>query len=350
MNAWKSSAARRGSSLLMVLGVIAVVAVATASIASLTLNLPGWMRRQTDAIRAKAIAEAGLNEAYARLRDDFSLRYQPLAFGQRSFAGGTYNVTVTPVGERAARLLSVGRYGIAEVRVGMDVRNAAAQSGDSGSDQRPPNPWQYAMFANGNLRLNGTPPTVRGALHSNQEFRLSGNPRNIEGIITARSIVSTGGEIPPQQIGTFREVPFPSLSDPYFVQLLATAQANGAVRSGGTFRESDLATIHGNVLWVTGNATFHGSFTFNGVIVATGRITLRGSGTRVLNGLMYTPGDITSDGSTDLYLTGSMMAGGNIEFNGASSIFTHAPVGPGEEGYEQEGPPDRIVVSAWWEG
>ncbi len=341
----------KGSGLLTVLVVVLVIAIATASIASLTTGLPVIIRRQSDAIRAKAIAEAGLNEAYSRLTADFGLRYNPAAFPLTNFGGGSYDITVTPIGDSMARLLSVGRYGVATMRVGMDVRNAGTRPENDGDDDVPPNPWRYAMFANGNLRLNGTPPTVRGHLHTNQEFRLSGNPRNIEGTVTARSFDWSGGQLPPQQIGTFREVPFPSLSDPYFVSLLGIAQANNAVRPGGrTYRASDFAGISGGVIWITGNATLHGSFTFNGVVVVTGKITFQGSGTRVINGLLYTPSSIEANGSTELYLTGSLMAGGNIEFNGASSIFTHGAVGPGGDEDDTPTGEDRIVVTAWWEG
>lgn len=204
------------------------------------------------------------------------------------------------------------------------------------------------MFANGNLRLNGTPPTISGLLHTNQEFRLNGNPSNIEGVVSARSFDWSGGQLPASQIGEFSEVPFPSLNDAYFVALLAIAQSNGAVKSSGTFQESDVSAVRGGVFWVTGDATFKGSFTFNGVVVVTGKITFQGSGTRTIAGLLYTPGDITANGSTTLYLTGSMMAGGNIEFNGASSVFTHGAVGPAHDEDTDSG--DRIVVSAWWEG
>jgi len=328
--------------------VLAVIVTVTAAMASLTGSLPNLMRRQTEMIYAKAIAEAGLNEAYSRLARDFSLRYHPQAFPLTPFGGGTYDVTVTPIGERAARLLSEGRYRHAVARLGMDIRNAAAPP-DGSDHSTVPDPWKYAMFANGNLRLNGTPPAVRGNLHTNQTFDLNGNPQNIEGTVTARTFSWSGGQLPPEKIGTFRQVPFPTLNDPYFVQLLQIAQQNGAVRGSGTFRSSDLANIRGGVLWVTGSATFHGSFTFNGVIVVTGHITLRGSGTRTVNGLIYTPGNIISNGSTDLYLTGAMLAGGNIEFNGASSLFTYGDVGPGSE-EEDETAGDRIVVSAWWEG
>ena len=334
-----------GSALITVMLVIMVVLLVSGAIAGLSMQMPTQIRRQTDAIRAKTIAEAGINQTYSALAKDFSLRNDSEAFPASVFAGGDYDVTVTPVGNRMARLYSQGRYGRSTVRVGMDVRNVGAMGeyGDGGAS-----PWGYAIFANGDLRLNGTPPAVRGALHTNQEFRLNGVPDNVEGIVTARSFFWTGGELPPEQIGVFREIPFPRLTDEYFVQLLETAQANGAVRNGGTYRQTELDALPGGVAWFNGNVTLHGSFTYNGIMVVTGNIIFRGSGTRTLHGLMFTPGHITANGETTMYLTGSMMAGGNIEYNGASSLFTYDAVGPIGDDDGQAGA-DRIVVTAWWE-
>lgn len=337
---------RSGSALMSVLLVATILVVLTGGIVTLTSQMPDIVRRKTDTVRAKAIAEAGLNQIYSALVRDFDQRNNAGEYSETSFAGGSYVITMLPVSNNAARVISLGRYGVATVRVGMDVCNVGTL-GTEGED--PTNPWRYAIFANGNLRLNGTPPAVRGGMHSNQEFRLNGVPSNVEGEVTARTFQWTGGQLPSDQIGTFHEIPFPQLTDPYFVELLKTAKDNGAFRGPGTYRQSDLASLKGGVAWFTGDVTLHGSFTYNGILIVTGNITFQGSGTRTLSGLMFTPGHITANGSTTLYLTGSMMSGGNILFNGAASIFTHSGVGPddGEDGTEGE---DKIVVSAMWEG
>jgi len=344
----KSDRGRQASAMVVVMTLVILAVFITGSMAAFSTSLAPVVRRMAANIRAKAIAEAGLNRAYALLAEDFSRRTASPLLPSTSFGGGSYDVRVESVGTRAARVYSTGRFGPAEARLCMLVENRNETAEERPSD--PLSPWGRAIFANGNLRLNGTPPAVRGDLHSNQQFRLSGRPDNILGTVTARTFNWSGGVLPPSQIGVFQEIRFPQLSDEYFVRLYAAAQARNAIRPGGTYREADLSALSGGVVWFTGDVTFHGSFQFTGDMVVAGNITFQGSGTRVLNGLLYTPGHVTANGATTLMLTGAMLAGGNIEFNGASSIFTHAAVGPAGEQDPTETDRDRVVVSALWEG
>ncbi len=103
-----------------------------------------------------------------------------------NFAGGSYQVQLITEGLQAneARLVSTGRFGEAEARVG-DARNAGMSGSGGGSD--PLSPSGQSIFANGNLRFSGTSKGITGSLFTNQEFRLNGQYTNVDGIIYART-------------------------------------------------------------------------------------------------------------------------------------------------------------------
>ena len=340
----RTTGRRAGSAMVTTMLTVTVVMAASGAAVAMAAFMPRMVRRQGDFIRAKAIAEAGINEAYSRLVNNFSLLDDPDAFPVTPFAGGSFRVTPHRLDEHTAILASVGRFGAAEARVAVDLRNAREDDGLFAGNS----PWGHAIFANGNLQFHGTPPAVRGGMHTNQRFGLSGNPVNVEGTVTARAYNWTGGELPPEQIGAWQEIEFPQLTDQVFVDLFEVAKANGAVRSGGTYQQDDLAGVAGNVVWFTDSVTFHGSFDFDGYVVVAGNVTFRGSGTRTVDGLIYVAGNVTCNGSTDLHLDGAMLAGGNITFNGASSVFTYGFAGP--PGVEPEDDSeDHVSVAVWRE-
>ncbi len=332
----------KGSALVTVMLTLTVVMFAAGAAMAMAVFMPRMVRRQGDFIRAKAIAEAGINEAFSRIAGDYSLVHSPAAFPVTAFADGEYHVTPHPLGEGAAILTSIGRFGNAEARVAVDVQHDRGLYGTTGARS----PWGHAIFANCSLQFHGTPPAVRGGMHTNQTFGLSGNPKNMEGTVTARSFNWTGGELPPEQIGAWEEIEFPKLTDQVFVDLHQVAQANGAVRPGGTYRQADFADIPGNVAWFTGNVTFHGSFDFEGYVIVDGNVTFRGSGVRNLEGLLYIDGTVTCNGSTTMTIEGSMLAGGNVTWNGAAAIFAYGFAGP--PGIEPTGDVDDHVSVAVW--
>ncbi len=325
--------------MMTVMLVLMAIMMTTGAVVAITMFMPRLVRRQSDFIRAKAIAEAGINEAYSRLVDDLSLYRNPEAFAQTSFAGGSYHVRARELDDHTVLLTSEGRFGSSTTHTSVEVSHRAVHDAMFGPDS----PWGHAVFSNGNLRFNGTPPKITASMHTNQTFRVSGNAQNIEGTVTARVI---DANLPPEQIGPWQEIAFPQLTDQAFVDLHQSAQSAGAVRGGGTYRAGDFAGVSGNVIWFTGNVTFHGDFAFDGYVVVNGNVTFRGSGRRTVNGLLYVQGNVTCNGATDLDLTGTMMAGGNITFNGASSVFAHGQTAP--PGYEPEGDTEDVVSVAVW--
>ncbi|MDZ4199264.1 MAG: hypothetical protein U1E27_08270 [Kiritimatiellia bacterium] len=315
---------RSGSAIVTVMIVILVAMAAAGSLFAMSSAMPRRAKRMTDTIRAKAIAEAGINRAYSLLRDGYAAGIAFFPIGA-TFADGRYDVTIETLSGNESRVVSVGRFGSAVARVGADVRNAS--DSNSGGEGVPTTPYEQAIFANGNLNINGSPKEVTGAMHTNNDFSLSGNYDGVHGIIYARN-----SEVIPQAYrGNWQEIPFPKLTDPDFAAFLADAQARGILRV------------------FNGNTTFQRDVAYTGVVVVNGNLTHGGSGTRTVNGMLYVTGNVEFNGSAAIIVRGAMIVGGNIRFNGSSISNCEFEYDPTYLPFEAETPEDYVVIDAWWE-
>jgi len=260
-------------------------------------------------MKARNIAEAGLNETLSKLMSEYGLRHSAANFPDTSFAGGNYRVTIENAGGRA--LVEVrGLYGRAEVMVGMDVR-------DPEREPRALSWKDFAIFANGSLAFNGTPPSINGDLHTNQDWTLNGSYANVDGQISALN----ADDIPEHLRRDFQVVDFPSLAD--LSDLIEAARAAGQLHEH------------------SGNQSFLTNRTFNGITIIDGNLTFNGAGDRIINGLLYVTGDVTANGAGSMTMNGSILAHGEITFNGASGIFTFVPPSAGEGGDGDD--PDEVA-------
>ncbi len=323
---------RAGSALITVMIVAMTVLIAAGGLHTVSISMPYRVRQQTDMIRSKAIAEAGINHGYMTLRNDFAAGLLAFPIGT-NFAGGRYDVRLITngleVGE--ARLISIGKFGNAEAEVGVEARNAGLSGSGGASGPDPLWPFGQAIFSNGTLTINGTPKGINGTLFTNQEFALNGEYTNVEGKIYARSYKND--ETPPGALhGAWAERPFPKLDDPDFAAFIEEARANGTLTE------------------FNGSTTFPRDHVYNGLVVVRGDLTHNGAGSRTVNGMLYVTGNVTFNGSSSIDVTGSMIAGGNVTFNGASIInsgFVYddsvTPTGTDPV------PEDHVVIDAWWD-
>lgn len=337
LHASLSSHDREGSAFITAMIVVFIVSMTAGSFYAFSSNSVYQSRRLTDTIRAKAIAEAGANEAISLLvmPGQYGLRHDGDNFGETSFAGGSYEVAVDngddPDSGRVL-LTSIGRYGLATAVVGVDMRDQRRESRAGFED--PPATWRdFALFANGNMTYNGS-PTIDGDLHTNNDFKLSGNWTSVEGMVSSLNGVS----IPEAYRGVWQLIPFPALSDPEFQAFLAAYEA-----AGGTVNREN------------GNQTWPGDKVLSGITIVTGNVTFRGAGDRFINGMLYATGTITANGSGTLTLEGSMLSGGSITFNGVAGVFSHAAIGDGGGGGEGETGEEmdaaaQTAIYAMWQG
>lgn len=82
----------KGSVLLVVVFAVALFTVLVAGMLQMNTEELMLMQNQVNAAESLAIANAGLNDAFAELRNDSGWN---TGFSDKSFSGGTYTVTVT---------------------------------------------------------------------------------------------------------------------------------------------------------------------------------------------------------------------------------------------------------------
>lgn len=389
MNTWRwlTGANRRGYALLTVLGVIFIIAIAAASMLTLSQTQSQLTRRTGDYMRAKMIAEAGANVAYNTIKTNFSLGADDDNFPLTVYAGGTYDATVSMIGSNLASIACNGTYGTATAQSKMDVLNRPVVTTNRPST--PSRPWDCGLFCNGYVRLNGS-SEVHGSIHVNNYVDVNGtlfwgsstNPVYVEASGANGFKTSGGGTIYGTvrapvidfdgTITTRRVEPVPTMTLPLIdlAKYYAIAVSNGQVYSSTTISSQQMwGAIPGGVRWYNGTLLIknNGDVTYTGCVIATGGITIKGgcrmtrsgtlpslisrdstiefSGSQTTYGLIYAKGDITFNGSG--YHEGTVISGGNMVFSGSASIvIDYAYCEPGVLA-----PPnatvDRVYVMAW---
>ena len=319
---------QHGSAMVTVMLVVVVTMMATASLFAFSSNTVHRTRLLTEAIRAKAIAEAGVNRGYNALQQDRSLRATGTLYPNVEFGEGAYTVTTEQMSGGWSRMISVGTFGRAEHQIGLDVRMDADNDADGTNDVAEVADFlQYAIFCNGSFTINGTPKGITGDLHSNGSFGLNGTWANVSGHVSA----PPPNSIPEANKAEWTNIHFPQISDPAFQAYLAESAAAGIP-----------------VTFLSGNQTYKKDQTFNGITVINGAVTFIGSGERVINGLLYIAGSFTANGSTSL--NGAIMVGGAMTINGASAIlgYNSSTIGAGDED-EEPLAEDGDFKEIWWD-
>ena len=127
-------------------------------------------KRLTYQTRAPAIAETGAQKAYIALMQNFSLRTNAAAFAPTVFAGGSYDVTVTPLGQDNALITSTGTYRSIDQAVMIDVKMFRPKTR---SDLAA---YAYGILANGEISWSGCGVFNGGSLiHANDDIKQAGS-------------------------------------------------------------------------------------------------------------------------------------------------------------------------------
>jgi hypothetical protein len=375
---------REGSALFTVMLVIFAVSALVATMVAAGAHRTFMAVKLGDRIRALAIAEAGANEAYCRLAANFNMRTNAAAFPLTSFGGGTYDVTVTPVGSNVAVVSSAAVFGTANETVVLDVRRSAAGTGGTGGTPGSP-AYGFAICAGGTIDWNGCGTFSGGAvIHANNNFgmggsgsinadiesctsiKINGNSCSINGDGWAPSISDPKGKITgTKTVGPVPTVTIPDINlDPYYQRALA----NGQVYNSSQTLSSNF-TPPGGIMWVNGSLTINANATVTGCFIATGDISFAGQATQIkvagypalvskngrvkftgggtVNGLVYARiggMDYTGGGT----LNGSIIVKTDFKKGGNSTVINYVdstPIPPtdGTGGTSA----DKVGVSAW---
>jgi len=351
---------RSGSAIVAAMLIALCLAMAGAAILGLTSQHARSVARVRDHIQAQMIAEAGANAAFSLIKADWSARLDPGNFPWTPFSGGSYDATVTPVGNVGAVIQCVGECRGVQAEVIVDVK----QSGTPGSPgAQPPaeGPYKYAVLA-GSILFGGNGQTDVGGgdVHSNSSYDMNGTPDLVcdllsacESVRTVGSGLITGDATSPEfkkaspgnisgvvTVDAPDAVSMPELDlTPYYQYALANGEVyNGYAAAAGTF-----IAPAGGVMWVNGDVFISGNCTIQGCIVATGDIKITGNTSQ--NQVGDLPAYVSRDGDIELNSSGQhhglvYAMNGDIKMTGGGKI-TGTVLAAGE--YWKNGGWDQIA-------
>jgi len=252
---------RRGSALTIAIFMTVLVSLTAGSLSKLTVNENQLQYRDLRLIKAFHLAEAGVAEAYAIIKGDWSLKDDPSAFPETNVGEGTYDVTILDIGGRVV-IQSKGKvYGIEKtllVEVASDPADPA---------------FDYAMFGGNKVELEHN--TLNADIHSNGGIELE--DATVNGTASAVGLIQIDAtSSATTTIEGADPIPFPTFDFNYYYNL-----ADPADRYTGVLNWSNvnLQPING-VIFINGSVTIIGTSQLTGAIVATGTILISGNFTR----------------------------------------------------------------------
>jgi hypothetical protein len=392
----------QGYALLVVLFAVTAIASFLAMLTFSASQQAFTVRRLSDNLKAKAIAESGCEYAYSVLSTDWEARNAAGSLSPASDSSeaaitfnnqlasigadaGNYFITINPIGSSAALVTTVGSFGAAKADAIIGVQDFGGSSDDG--TVLDAEAFSYAILCGGSLDFSGCgtimSPAGRALFHANGGISLRGTADALIDLSSSTQIkisnnVTVGGSIKAPILdykaakvtigGSATQTAVPSIGIP---DIDLTPYHNWAARNGeiknGSFAITTDYTPAGGILWVDGD--FHASShaTVNGSVIATGSIFMSGNTsvnpTLCAFGLVARDGDIniTSSGTLTglIYaktghlshtangqIAGQIIVNGDIKKAGNSAIMTaYTPSIPS--------PPDRsastifIGISAW---
>ncbi len=363
---------QKGSALIIVLGIIVVVTI-TAGAMSYTAGQQMHAAKITrEMLKARLIAESGLNKAYNTIKGDFS---KIGACAQSGALGeGTYAVrVVSELGgnPNRAQLISEGQCGIGRAVVSADLENIPLRTADDDDAGDGFFPLKYDLLVGGELFFSGNPKALFTDIFSNGPLEVTGSP-SFADLVSFMSSLSVTIKHPKKITGPYSESPNQP-PEPVSSEALteaidafkAYAQENGAVYASG----ADIpAAPPGGVAYCTGDATgwsnkgtgcfiFEGNVTFQGsgvdiksvdgypALIVLSASDVKFNSDAVIYGAILLPNaGLTANGHAEIH--GAILAGQTVKFNGTADFY------PGDAGQgfnlpEQENVTDNVIITAW---
>jgi len=192
----------------------------------------------------------------------------------------------------------------------------------------PGGPFNYAVFSNTNLIINGT-EKVQGSVHSNGQLTINGSLTITQAAEGAKGVTINGtnnlGSVGADTVKDISVTGTNTIGSEYAgVTNIAMPDYSSQIKATAATTYNNSQTFNGN-LSITGNMYVNGSVTINGQITQTGCILATGS--------ITVNGTSTISGSNQVFLYSS---GGSITINGqngfgsgTSSVICYAPSSSG---------------------
>lgn len=335
----KEKQGRQGFAMIVALSFLVLMVLVATGVLAFGQQQMHAARRTRDYLKAKVIAETGLNIAFNDIRGNVAL-VAGYTGTKTAFGDGTYAVTITNISTsadgrtRLLRLTSVGWCGIAEGRASLAVRHIhdTNTSGNPDLDKVLLN----ALTSQKQIVLNGN-PTVVGDIASATSISTSGNSFDVTGTgftptFSGREDRFTGGVNtgdPSRYSINWGAVlsmdKYTSKAVTYDGRAFSSYPANTIVYSpndvsinGGTIQ---CMIISAKNITIAGNAILRQPGTYPVLVSLNGSITI--TGTPVVNGFVVSlsgsgpmgkaAGTPTINGS--LFIMGGLPDSGNVKIN-----------------------------------
>jgi hypothetical protein len=371
-----------GSALMTVLLIVIISSILIAAFLSSNISRSFMAKKLSNRVRATAIAEAGINDAYSILATNFNARENDNAFPATAYGDGIYDVTVTAISNNIAIIKSTGTYGKITETVILDVKNIT----DSASSAPLNDIWQYAIVSGGDMTWtgSGTMNIGGGKIHTNGKYKHTGSSVLNGNLSSCIRIWCTGstqingntatpiykGSAPANITGTITigAVPIINIQNIDLTPYYNYALAHGEVYDGNKRISTGEVKPNGGIMWINGNLRMSTSDNMIGCFIATGDVDITGSGDQIkvgdfpaiisrdgdidisgsgkFHGLIYAKnGDFDKSGSGDV--TGSIICAGEFDKSGSWSAMTYEnskPLPPGETATPSD---TKISPTAW---
>ena len=190
---------REGGAFLTVVVLTAIMALVLSTLASASIHRVHLLRMESNRIRARAIAEAGLSTVFAMLTADTSVAQgtNPVATDD-DFGGGAYEVHVATPMQCVVLITSTGQYRNREYTTVATVR---IRETDDGHDDTPTPTTllgplgNVGLLAGNKIDLSGNSSVYLGAFgaHANGEMDLGGNSRIWAKYLSTNGNMTLGG-------------------------------------------------------------------------------------------------------------------------------------------------------------
>jgi cytoskeletal protein CcmA (bactofilin family) len=255
----QGAASERGVSFVLVLLGTLLVLLMGLGIVSATSTELVIARNQRDAAQALSIAEAGLERARVKIAalPSWSAGYTNVPFG-----GGSYTVTVTPIGPADARLTSTGTIGRAKKIISCRVRVRVDSS------------FYHAFYQAAPFNVsNGTLHIVGGNVYAEGDATINRANVQIDGNLTVGGDIHLSGGSNLRVGGTTTLyadlLPMPKPPESFYRAIASAIYEGDQVWNG--------ITLNDNLLFVHGNLTISGTIHGVGTIVVTGNLAIPSS-------------------------------------------------------------------------
>lgn len=361
----KKRESRSGTAVITVLGLVSLITMASGYLAYTASQEMHTSRVLRESLKAKMIAESGLNTAYQLLKTDFSKA--PGLKLDSQFADGTYVVTSIPDPNSPYRyqLISDGTCGsFGHWKVSADVENRQIVKNNNPNDRFFN--LLYDFLGLSSIDLTGNFFADVTTLHGNGNVDLGGSSSTPAVTITSSGAVTLGKNNLTPGTTTQSGVPpvnLPSGFSAAIDELIAYARQNGEVYGDGVAPsaapEGGIAVCEGlpPANWTGGTGCYiflgGGKIVFNNVtinnvggypsLVFKNAAEISFTGNVDLNGAVLLPSSsLKFTGNAEVY--GPLVVGLPVDGNGTADL--HA----GSYGQGFNRPPtvtDNVIISAW---